>query len=64
VRLRVLLDELGELAPEIDPFALDHTGGLLFPYIASLADAAAGLARTLETDATNTQIENGEQGDS
>ncbi|MGC0311956.1 hypothetical protein [Kitasatospora acidiphila] len=61
VRLRLLLDELGGLAPEIDPFASDHTGGLLYPHIATLADAAAGLARDLETDAKNTQAENGEQ---
>ncbi|TQF05415.1 hypothetical protein E6W39_28245 [Kitasatospora acidiphila] len=61
VRLRLLLDELGDLAPEIDPFASDRTSGLLYPHIATLADTAAGLARDLETDAKNEQAENGEQ---
>ncbi|GAA1982209.1 hypothetical protein [Kitasatospora viridis] len=61
VRLRLLLNELGELAPEIDPFAPDHTGGLLYPHIATLADKAAGLARDMETDAANSQAENGGQ---
>lgn len=59
VRLRLLLDELGGLAPEIDPFAPDHTGGVLFPHIAGLADKAASLARDLETEAANLAYENG-----
>ncbi|MDH6137459.1 hypothetical protein P3T37_006891 [Kitasatospora sp. MAA4] len=60
VRLRLLLNELGGLAPEIDPFAPDHTGGLLFPHIATLADKAAALARDLVTEARNRAAENGE----
>ncbi|GAB2729823.1 hypothetical protein [Kitasatospora kifunensis] len=48
VRLRLLLDELGDVAPQIDPFAPDDSGGLLYRYIAALAAAAAALARELE----------------
>lgn len=62
VRLRRVLLELGELAPEIDPFAADHTGGLLFPRIATLADRAAGLARDLVTEAHNAAAEMGGEG--
>lgn len=59
VRLRRVLVELGELAPEIDPFASDQTGGLLFPHITALADKAGALARDLVTEARNAAAENG-----
>lgn len=59
VHLRRLLNELGQLASEIDPFAPDHTGGLLFPHIANLAEKAAGLAGDLQTVASNSAAEGG-----
>lgn len=59
MHLRRLLNELGDLAGEVDPFAPDDSGGLLFPHIATLAGKAEGLARDAVTEEHNAAAENG-----
>ncbi|WP_037573906.1 hypothetical protein [Phaeacidiphilus oryzae] len=56
--LRRLLWEIGDLGEEVAPGIAWPEVQLLYPYVATTCERAAGIARDLLTEHTNTRAEN------